>query len=93
MINHLTNVSAAFTKRQMVHTSHLFAKGANVKIVDCLPQFSLRDWHVFLSVLHSFFHASKNLKCSRTFGNHAIAAGFMIRAVASRASAIIRVKP
>ena len=42
MVNHLTDVPAAGGKRQMIHASHLFSKGADVKIINCLPQLSRR---------------------------------------------------
>jgi hypothetical protein len=93
MVNHLTDVPAAGGKRQMIHASHLLAKGPDVKVINCLPQLSLRGRTRSLSVLSSFVHAPNNLKFSRTFGNHAMAVGLMICANAVRASEIMRVKP
>ena len=90
MVNHFADVPAAGGKRHMIHASHLLSKGADVKIINCLPQLSLRGQTGFLSVLSSFLHASSNLKCSPTFGNHAMAAGLMICASVSRASEIMR---
>jgi hypothetical protein len=78
MVNHLTDVPAPGGQRQMIHPSHLLSKGADVKIINCLPQLSLRGRTGSLFVWSSFVHASSNLKCSRTFGNQAMAAGFMI---------------
>ncbi len=93
MINHFADVPAAGGQRQMIHASHLLAKGADMKIINSRAQIPLRGWHMSLSFLSGFFHASNNLKCSRTSGNHAMAAGLMICASASRASEIIRVRP
>jgi hypothetical protein len=91
MVNHFADVPATGGKRQMIHASHLLTKGADVKIINCLPQSSLRGRHLPLSVLSRFVHASSNLKCSRKFGNHAMTAGLMTCASASRASEIMRV--
>ena len=62
MINHFPNVSAAGSKRQMIHASHFLSKGTDMKIVDCLPQFSLRSRRISHFLLSSLFHSANNLK-------------------------------
>jgi hypothetical protein len=43
MVNHFANVPPTGGKRQMIHASHLLSKGADMKIINCLPQLSLRS--------------------------------------------------
>ncbi|HEY3863921.1 MAG TPA: hypothetical protein VGO59_18755 [Verrucomicrobiae bacterium] len=42
MANHFADVPPARRQRQMVHAGHLFANGADMKIVNCLSQLSRR---------------------------------------------------
>ena len=78
VVNHLPNIPAAGGKGQVIHASHLLSKGADVKIINCLPPLSLRNRYILLFPPPGIPHTANNLKCSRTSGNHAIAVGLMI---------------
>jgi hypothetical protein len=40
VIDHFADVPAPSGERQVIHASHFLSKGADVEIVDCLPQFA-----------------------------------------------------
>src|SRR5208282_5664110 len=93
VVHHLRDIAAAFGAGEEVDARHLFAKGADVEVVDRLPHPSAHARRPRFRLLSGLLHAVTKLNCSRTSGNQARAAGCTICPRASCASAIIRPTP